>query len=261
VASLRPRLFFAGILAITLGIWVTVGTAIGVVYTAATQLPDSRAVRTVGTMPHATTLVDAHGRHAFTIYREQRLPVPLSRVSPHLVRAILAIEDQRFSSHGGFDVIRVLGAGWHNVLEGRAEQGGSTITQQLARLSFLTPEKTLRRKLQELILATRLERAFTKDEILEMYLNKAYFGDGLYGVEAASLGYFGKHAADLEPAEAALIAGLVKAPSTYAPTISPERAVARRNVVLRVMRDRGAGSRSVRAGAPRAADARRRAAR
>jgi penicillin-binding protein 1A len=237
VASLRPRLVLAGILTIALAIWVSVGSAIGLVVSASTQLPDSAAVQTVGTMPHATTLVDAKGRHAFTIFQEQRLPVPLSRISPHLVSAIVAIEDQRFYQHGGFDVIRVLGAGWNNVLAGRAEQGGSTITQQLARLSFLTPEKTLRRKLQEVILATRLERAFSKDQILEMYLNKAYFGDGLYGVEAASLGYFGKHAFDVYPAEAALLAGLVKAPSTYAPTISPERAVARRNIVLRVMHD------------------------
>jgi len=237
VASLKPRLFLAAVLAITLGIWVSVGATIGLLYTATAQLPDSQAVQAVGTMPHATTIVDVKGRHAFTIFQEQRLPVPLSRISPHLVGAIIAVEDQRFYRHGGFDVIRVLGAGWNNVLEGRAEQGGSTITQQLARLSFLTSEKTLRRKLQEVILATRLERAFTKDQILEMYLNKAYFGDGLYGVEAASLGYFGKHASDVSAAEAALIAGLVKAPSTYAPTVSPERAIARRNLVLRVMRD------------------------
>jgi 1A family penicillin-binding protein len=237
VASLRPRLFLAGVLTIALAIWVSVGSAIGLIFSASTQLPDSQAVRTVGAMPHATTLVDVTGRHAFTIFQEQRLPVALSQISPHLVRAILAIEDQRFYQHGGFDVIRVLGAGWNNILERRAEQGGSTITQQLARLSFLTPEKTLRRKLQEVILATRLEHAFSKDQILEMYLNKAYFGDGLYGVEAASLGYFGKHASDVDQGEAALLAGLVKAPSTYAPTISPARAVARRNLVLRVMRD------------------------
>jgi penicillin-binding protein 1A len=230
-------LFLAAVLTITLTIWVSVGAAIGLILTASTHLPDSLAVQTVGAMPHATTLVDVKGRHAFTIFQEQRLPVALNQISPHLVRAILAIEDQRFYRHGGFDVIRVLGAGWNNVLEGRAEQGGSTITQQLARLSLLTPAKTLRRKLQEVILATRLERVFSKDQILEMYLNKAYFGDGLYGVEAASLGYFGKHASEVDAAEAALLAGLVKAPSTYAPTISPVRAITRRNLVLRVMRD------------------------
>ncbi|HEY6361423.1 MAG TPA: PBP1A family penicillin-binding protein, partial [Vicinamibacterales bacterium] len=118
-------------------------------------------------------------------------------------------------------------------------QGGSTLTQQLARQSFLTPDKTIRRKLKEVVMAARLEEEFTKDEILQLYLNKVYFGDGLYGVEAASLGYFGKHASELGVAEAALLAGLVKSPSTYAPTVSRDRAVARRNVVLMAMRDAG----------------------
>ena len=99
--------------------------------------------------------------------------------------AIVAIEDQRFYDHGGVDVIRIAGAALNNVRRGARAQGGSTLTQQLARQSFLTPDKTFRRKLQEVIVAARLERAFTKDEILELYLNKVYFGDGLYGVEAA----------------------------------------------------------------------------
>jgi penicillin-binding protein 1A len=240
VIRARPRVFFATLTVLCVAIWVVVGASVAFVYAAVKTLPGSDAVRTVGTMPHATTIVDVKGRHAFTIFQEQRLHVPLVRVSPHLVRAIVAVEDQRFYDHGGFDVIRVVGAGVNNLREGRIEQGGSTITQQLARMTFLTPDKVYRRKLQEVVLATRLEDTFTKDEILELYLNKAYFGDGLYGAEAASLGYFGKHARELTVAEAALIAGLVKSPSTYAPTVSPERAVARRNVVLRVMRDAGA---------------------
>ena len=213
------------------------GAALWFVYGAVTGLPDAETVRAVGSMSRATTIVDVKGRHAFTIFQEQRIPVPLSRVSPHLVRAIVALEDQRFYNHGGIDGIRVLGAAWNNVLERRLEQGGSTITQQLARLTFLTPDKTFRRKLQEIVVARRLENAFTKDEILELYLNKAYFGDGLYGVEAASLGYFGRHAAEVDVAEAALLAGLVKAPSTYAPSVDAERAIARRNLVLQIMRD------------------------
>lgn len=123
---------------------------------------------------------------------------------------------------------------------GRTAQGGSTITQQLARLSFLMPAKTLRRKLQEAVLAMRLERAYTKDEVLERYLNMAYFGDGLYGVEAASRGYFDKHALDLTVAEAALLAGLLQAPSAYGPRMSATRAFARRDVVLHVMYAAGA---------------------
>lgn len=186
-------------------------------------------------MAQATTLIDVKGRYAFTIFREQRIEVPLSRVSPHFISAVIAVEDQRFYDHGGIDVVRVAGATLNNLLEGRAAQGGSTLTQQLARQSFLTSEKTMSRKLKEVVLAARLEREFSKAEILELYFNKVYFGDGFYGVEAASLGFVGKHAADLNVAEAALLAGLLQSPSTYAPTVSRERAIARRNVVLRAM--------------------------
>jgi penicillin-binding protein 1A len=121
------------------------------------------------------------------------------------VQAILAIEDQRFYDHAGFDLVRVAGAALNNVVEGRFAQGGSTLTQQLARQSSPhTRQDARRRKLTEVLVATRLERQFTKDEILSLYLNKVYFGDGLYGVEAASLGYFNKHAADVSLEEAAL---------------------------------------------------------
>src|SRR5258708_990211 len=126
-----------------------------------------------------------------------------------------------------------------NVRRRRAAQGGSTITQQLARQSFLTPDKTMRRKLQELILAERIESAYSKGQILELYLNKVYFGGGLYGIEAAARGYFGKHASELTLPEGALLAGLVKSPSSYAPTVSMEKAVARRNVVLQAMLESG----------------------
>ena len=201
------------------------------------QIPDREALRGIGSMAQATTLLDARDRQAFTIFREQRIDVPLSGVSRQLVQAILAIEDQRFYDHRGVDIVRVAGAALNNVVEGRLAQGGSTLTQQLARQSLLTPDKTFRRKLTEIFVAARLERQFSKDEILGMYLNKVYFGDGLYGVEAASLGYFGKHAAEVSLAQAALLAGLVKAPSSYAPTVSVERAKARRNLVLQAMRD------------------------
>src|SRR5207249_7293251 len=141
---------------------------------------------------------------------EQRIPVALDHISPNLIHAVLAVEDQRFYDHHGFDLARIVKAALTNLRHGRVVQGGSTITQQLARQSFLTPDKTIRRKLQELILAAQIEQLFTKSQILEMYLNKVYFGDGLYGTEAASRGYFGKHASELSIAEAALLAGLVK---------------------------------------------------
>jgi 1A family penicillin-binding protein len=203
-------------------------------------LPDEKALRGVGAMAQATTIYDAYDRPAFTFFKEYRIEVPLSRMSPHLIDAILAVEDQRFFEHGGVDVIRVAGAAWGNVRNGWGTQGGSTITQQVARQSFLSNEKTLRRKLKEIVVASRLESEFNKKQILEWYLNKVYFGDGLYGVEAASLGYFGKHASELDVAEAALLAGLVKAPSSYAPTVSVDRALARRRVALNAMRQAGA---------------------
>jgi penicillin-binding protein 1A len=231
--------FLAGVLAVSIGAWSSVGASVWYLHDALDDLPDQHAVERAGTMPRATTIADARGRHAFTVFEERRLHVPLSRISPHLVRAILAIEDRRFYDHRGIDPIRIAGAAVHNLAALRAEQGGSTITQQLARLSLLNADKTFRRKIREAVLATRLERIFSKDDILELYLNRAYFGDGLYGVEAAALGYFGTHASNLSLAEAALVAGLVKAPSSYAPTINPKRAVARRNLVLRVMRDTG----------------------
>jgi len=244
VIRAHHRAFAAAIVALCVIMWGAVAGAGWLARDILTGLPDRQALRGVSTMAQATTLLDAHDRPAFTIFREQRIEVPLGRVSPHLVRAILAIEDQRFYEHAGVDFIRVAGAALTNLRQGRAAQGGSTITQQLARQSFLSSDKTIRRKLREIVVAARLEGEFSKDEILELYLNKVYFGDGLYGVEAASLGFFGKHAADLDVPEAALLAGLVKSPSTYAPTISRERALARRNVVLQAMRDAGAITRA-----------------
>ena len=226
-------------LTVSMLIWTGVGASAWMLHDVVNGLPDNAALRRVGTMAQATLLLDAHGKPAFTIFSEQRIEVPLSQMSRHLVQAIVAVEDQRFYDHSGVDVVRILGAAVNNLRENRAAQGGSTLTQQLARQSFLTTDKTFRRKVKEVILAARLEREFTKSEILQLYLNKVYFGDGLYGVEAASLGFFGKHAAELALPEAALLAGLVKSPSTYAPTVSEERARTRRNIVLRQMRDSG----------------------
>src|SRR5687767_704615 len=234
------RLFVACIVALSIVAWAAVGVSAWFVRGVVTGLPDKSDVREIGAMAQATTLLDVHERPAFTIFKEQRIDVPLERVSPHLVRAVVAIEDQRFYDHGGMDIVRVAGAALSNFREGRTVQGGSTLTQQLARQVFLTTEKTYQRKVKEIIVAARIENEFDKQEILELYLNKVYFGDGLYGIEAASRGYFGKHAADLDVHEAALLAGLVKSPSTYAPTVDPERAQARRNVVLQAMRDSGA---------------------
>src|SRR5262245_61590676 len=202
--------------------------------------PDIAAIQKIGEMDQATAVFDEQDRLAFTIYKEQRIEVPLGQVSPDVVRALTAIEDQRFYEHRGYDLVRIGSAALANVRHGRAVQGASTLTQQLARQSFLTPDKTLRRKIQEVLLAARIERMYSKPQILELYLNKVYFGDGLYGIEAASRGFLGKHASELNTAEAALLVGLVKSPSTYAPTVSLSRATARRNVVLQAMVDSNA---------------------
>jgi 1A family penicillin-binding protein len=236
VAGLAVGCTLMAAVAVASGVWLLASVRTG--------LPGKDAIGRMGTMAEATLIYDAQDKPAFTIYNEQRIDVPLAEVSPHLIRAIIAVEDQRFYSHHGFDLIRIASAALTNLRRGRAAQGGSTITQQLARQSFLTTDKTIRRKLQELILAERIEVLYEKAQILELYLNKVYFGDGLYGVEAASRGYFGKHASELSLSEAALLAGLVKSPSAYAPTNNLERAVARRNVVLQTMLDSGAINRA-----------------
>jgi 1A family penicillin-binding protein len=202
-------------------------------------LPDRDAVRGLGEMPQATMFFDAHDEHAFQIFDERRIEVPLESISPHLVNAVVAFEDQRFYDHRGIDTVRVAGAFRANWREGRRAQGASTLTQQLARQSLLSSTKTYTRKLQEMVLALRIERDYTKEQILELYLNKVYFGGGFHGAEAASLGYFGKTASELTVGEAALLAGLVRAPSSYAPTVYPDRAVARRDLVLGVMHATG----------------------
>ena len=224
-------------LVVTLGVLVGGGWFLASLYRG---LPDEDAIGRIGEMDQATGVFDAADQLAFTIFKEQRIEVPLDQMSPNLVHAIVAVEDQRFFEHHGFDLVRIASAALANIRHGRVAQGGSTITQQLARQSFLTPDKTVHRKLQELLLAERIERRYSKQQILELYLNKVYFGDGLHGVEAASRGYFGKHASQLTVAEAALLAGLVKSPSTYAPTVSLQRATGRRNVVLQAMLETGA---------------------
>jgi penicillin-binding protein 1A len=203
-------------------------------------MPDESAVTRIGEMDQATHLYDASDTLAFTIYKEQRIEVPIVEVSQNLIQALIAVEDQHFYGHHGFDAVRIALAAMADLRHRRAAQGASTLTQQLARQSFLTKDKTVRRKVQELILAAKIEHLYSKPEILELYLNKVYFGDGLYGVEAASRGYFGKHAKELTVAEAALLAGLVKSPSSYAPTTNMQRAKARRNVVLQAMLENGA---------------------
>ena len=200
-------------------------------------LPTRAHLRELGETTEGTTLYDAHDRPVFSIPNTYRVEVSLDRISPYLQKAIVAVEDIRFYDHDGIDGVRLIGALITDLRERRAAEGASTITQQLARMSFLTRDKTLRRKGREAILAQRIEHLYSKDEILEIYLNKVYFGDGLYGAEAASQGYFGKPAAALSLGEAAMLAGVVKAPSASNPVANMERAIERRNIILKLMRE------------------------
>ncbi len=163
---------------------------------------------------------------------ERRIFVPLPQIPKALKDAILATEDSRFYSHFGVDPMGIGRAVYQNFRHGRIVEGGSTITQQLAKVLFLTPDKSLDRKLKEAVLAVELERRYSKDRLLEMYLNQIYFGHGAFGVEAASRTFFGKSVRDLSIAESALLAGLPKAPSTYSPFDHPDAAKRRRAIVL-----------------------------
>jgi 1A family penicillin-binding protein len=216
---------------------VTAGSGLWWYHDLSRDLPGDAAIRRIGDTAQSTIVFDAADVPASTISTEERIDVPLAQVSPNFIRALLAIEDQRFYSHGAVDPPRIAAAAFANLTHGRAAQGASTLTQQLARASFLTPQKTLRRKIQEVILASRIERHYSKQQILELYVNRVYFGSGLYGIEAASLGYFGRHSSELTVAQAAMLAGLVQSPSAYAPTGDPTRAMRRRATVLQAMLD------------------------
>lgn len=170
---------------------------------------------------------------------ENRFPVSIDDIPLHTQQAFIAAEDLRFYSHHGIDPYRILGALRSNLISGSLAEGASTITQQLAKLTHLTPEKTIRRKLEEIALAIEIERSYSKDEILEMYLNTVYFGRGAYGVQAAAKAYFGIDAADLSVVQSACLAAIIKAPSVYAPHINPQANRDRRRYILSVMRENG----------------------
>ena len=189
--------------------------------------------------PESTLLYDANNNLVSALFEEHRIAVHLEEMSPHLVNAVLVTEDRRFYDHDGIDLRRIVMAAVANQRAGEIVQGGSTITQQLVRSILLSREKSYIRKIKEAVLARRLEERYAKKAILESYLNRVYFGDGYYGIEAASLGYFGKTAAELDAIESATLAGLIKGPSLYSPTRAPELARERRDLVLGLMRDEG----------------------
>ncbi len=218
-----------------LGLWGAIA-AVGVVVWVGAHLPAIQSLE----IPKRPPTIEITGLDGSVLAQRGEMAganVSLKELPPYLPKAFIAIEDRRFYSHYGIDPIGILRAAVANVLHRGVSQGGSTLTQQLAKNLFLTQERTLQRKLQEAELALWLERKHSKAEILELYLNRVYFGSGAYGVEAAAQRYFGKSARNVTLAEAAMLAGLVKSPSRLAPNRNPEGAEARAQTVLAAMAD------------------------
>jgi len=189
--------------------------------------------------PAASVVTDRHGREIGRFFVQRRQLVGLEEVPDHLIDAFVASEDAQFFAHGGLDFPAILRAAWVNVSGGRIRHGASTITQQVVKNVLLTPERTWARKVQEMLLALEVERRLSKHEILLVYLNQIYLGNGSYGVGDAARSYFGKSVSELDLSEAALLAGLPQRPSAYSPTRHPEAAEARRRYVLAQMLERG----------------------
>lgn len=230
---LRPLLTWSLVAAI----WVSVIGA-GVVAWFAYDLPDVSRIAELTRRP-SVTLLAADGSQVAAFGDLYGETVRLRDLPPHVPHAVLAVEDRRFYEHVGLDIWGLMRAVVVNLRAGRIVQGGSTITQQLAKIMFLTPERSLKRKVQEALLAFWLERRFSKDQILTLYLNRVYLGAGTYGLDAAAKRYFGKPATQLSIYEAAMLAGLLKAPSRYNPANDADLADARTRLVLRAMVEAG----------------------
>ena len=233
----RSLLGRAAYWSLVVGLWCFIGT-IGVIGWVAAHLPPIQSLE-VPKRPPSIQIVGLNGRVLATRGEMGGSAVPLRELPPYLPKAFLAIEDRRFYSHYGVDPFGIARAVAANVLHRGVSQGGSTLTQQLAKNLFLTQERTVTRKLQEVILSVWLERKYSKDELLDLYLNRVYFGSGAYGVEAAAQRYFGKSARNVTLSEAALLAGLVKSPSKLAPTRNFDGAERRAQIVLAAMSDAG----------------------
>ena len=233
-----PRIVrFATYWTVVLGIWGFIAIA-GMFVWYGAKLPQSSSWQ-IPDRPPNVRIVSADGELVANRGLTGGQTVSLDEMSPYIPMAVIAIEDRRFHSHFGIDPLGIARAMVSNVAAGHLVQGGSTLTQQLAKNLFLEPRRDLERKVQEAIIAVWLEQKFTKDEILELYLNRVYFGSGAYGVDAAARRYFSKSARDVNLAEAALLAGLLKAPSALSPARNPKGAEERAQVVLSAMRRSG----------------------
>jgi len=220
------------------GLLAGVGVGVFVYYTYIKDLPDFTSIKAYRP-PVVTRIYTRDGRLMGEFFAERRIEVPYSRLPRHLVLAFVAAEDARFFEHPGVDVFGIVRAFFRNVEAGEIVQGGSTITQQVVKRIMLTSEKSYARKIKEAVLAYRIDRYMTKEEILTLYLNHIFLGRGSYGVEAAALEFFSKHVEDLTLAESAILAGIPKAPSRYSPYLNPQKAKARQAYVLRRMAEVG----------------------
>jgi penicillin-binding protein 1A len=232
IGSVLYRLAYWGAV---LGLWAAIAV-VGVVVWVGAHLPPIQSLE-IPKRPPTIQITGLGGSVLATRGEMAGANVALKDLPPYLPKAFIAIEDRRFYSHYGVDPLGILRAAVANIVHRGVSQGGSTLTQQLAKNLFLTQERTFQRKLQEVELALWLERKHSKTEILELYLNRVYFGSGAYGVEAAAERYFGKSAKNVTLAEAAMLAGLVKSPSRLAPNRNPEGAEKRAQVVLAAMAD------------------------
>ena len=236
----RGRRILKGLGIFVLLLTVAVAVTGFIVYaTMSSQLPDPDITKARG-RDQSSIIVDRDGKTLVRLWAEEnRQDIPLAEMPVHLRQAVIATEDKRFYEHEGVDPLGIARALVVDIARGEKAQGGSTITQQYVKQAFFTSEKTMKRKLQEALLAQKVESRFSKDQILEMYLNTIYFGHGTYGVEAASRAYFGHSVRKVSLEEAALLAAVIKSPGRYSPYLDAEAALARRNTVLDLMLAQG----------------------
>ncbi|ABZ84450.1 penicillin-binding protein 1a [Heliomicrobium modesticaldum Ice1] len=240
-----PRSLKKRLLQVTLGIFFLFFVSlVSLIFYYLHDRPELNA-STLGSLAATSFIYDREGAVITALHGEQnRIPITLDEIPPTMKKAIVAAEDLRFYDHQGVDFRAIARALVTNFQDGRISQGASTITQQLVKNTFLNTDKTIKRKVQEAFLAFQIESRFSKEQILEMYLNRIYFGNGAYGVQAAAQTYFGKNAAALTLTEAALLASMPRAPSYYSPITNPEAALDRRNTILSIMARNGFASES-----------------
>jgi len=240
MAKKRKRRYKISLIIILLLSFIIAGSlsAGGFFYVVTKDLPSVKSLREY-TPSLVTRVWSDDNKLIGEFYIEKRVLVPLKNTPVFLKEAVIAVEDDSFYSHRGLDYKGIMRAFWVNLRSLDIKQGGSTITQQLARSLFLTPEQNIMRKIKEAVLAKKIENVLSKDEILELYLNQIYFGRGAYGVQASALMYFGKDVRNLNLSESALLAGVIRSPSQYSPYAHPDKAKSRQKVVLKRMLDEG----------------------